>query len=225
MKPNTWSRPAVSALAAAVALLGAGCATTHEVKVTSICRPTPANRDIASFNVRTRTRVAEEDTLRYKEAVQHIRTALSAKGLYEAPTAASADMIVEIDYGIAPPRVKYAERERAVFAVPGHPTDGRHPWDPTKEMVGYESTVYPVVIREKHLSIYGRENKPWAEGQPPGEIWRVEVCDEDESQDLRGHLPILASAAMNEIGRNTDGPTTTTLRENDEAVRFIKKGL
>lgn len=225
MKPNNVSRLAARVLAAAIVGLGGGCATRYEVKVTSINRATPADRDIASYDVRARPNVAAEDSLRYKEAAQHIKTALSARGLYEAPTGASADMIVEIDYEIAPPRLKYEDCSTAIFAVARDANDGRNEMDPTKEVVAYKENRYSVVIREKRLSVCGRKNQPAKEGRPPEEIWRVDVSIEDESHDLREYLPILASAAMDEIGRNTDGTTTTTLKEDDEAIRFIKKGL
>jgi hypothetical protein len=225
MKPTTHFSFAPGLLAATVLALGAGCATKYEVKVTSICRPNPATHEIASYDIRAKAPVPEEDSLRYKEAAKQIKTALSSKGLYEAPSPAAADMVVEIEYGMAPPKVKYEPCNRPIIARPKDLPDGRATMDPTKEVVGYEDFVYPVVTREKHLSVCGRENKQPGEGRPPAEIWRVEVSISDESHDLRGYLPILASAAMDEIGRNSDGTATTTLKENDESIRFIKKGM
>lgn len=225
MQPNTHLNSAASVMAVAFLSLSAGCATRYEVRVSSICRPIPATQNIASYDVRAKTQVAAEDSLRYKEAAEHIKTALSSRGLYQAPSAAAADMIVEIEYGMAPPKVKYEECNRPIIARPKNVPDGRAVMDPTREVVGYEDFVYPVIIREKHLSVCGRENRQASEGRMPAEIWRVDVSIEDESHDLRGYLPILASAAMNEIGRNTEGTATTTLKENDESVRFIKKGM
>lgn len=41
----------------------------------------------------------------------------------------------------------------------------------------------------------------------------------------RFSLPALASAIVDQIGRQTDGATVATIKENSEAVDFIKRGL
>jgi hypothetical protein len=104
-------------------------------------------------------------------------------------------------------------------------TEERSAMDPTRELVGYAEVERRVIVREKHLSISGRENKPPVAGRPPEEIWRVDVTIADEKGDLRSYLPLLASVAMDMIGRNTHGTVTLSLRSDDEAIRFIRKGL
>jgi hypothetical protein len=191
----------------------------------SINRLNAETPDHVSYTIRNMVQGAEEHSVRYQEAAQHIRTALSAKGLYEAPPNESADMIVEVDYGIAPPRVKLIEYSRTVLSVPRVGADVPSVSDEPRRVIGHEEFARAVVVREKHLSICGRDNKPPTATAPPAEIWRVEVSIEDTGNDLRGYLPILASVAMDEIGSNTDGVTTTRIGGNDEAIRFIKKGL
>lgn len=227
MKPKIVFRLAAAGPTAAIAVWLAGCATTHEVKISSVCRTTAANRSVASYDVRSRGHVPEDDSLRYQEATRHIKTALSSRGLYEVPPGVSPDMVVEIDYEMTAPGVKYDRTSRPVFGTvpPGQGALGRSTMDPTKEVVGYEDVTYPVLVREKRLSVCGRENAPGVEGRPPEEFWRVDVTIEDESHDLRGYLPILAAAAMDEIGRHRDGVVTAKVRASDDGVQFIKKGM
>src|SRR5688572_19460030 len=84
-------------VAAAAALFLAGCATTHEVKVDSLAKPNAENA--ISYEVRNRNPLVSDDSLRYKEAAGFVKTALSGKGMYEAPPGVKPDMVVDLDYG------------------------------------------------------------------------------------------------------------------------------
>jgi hypothetical protein len=213
-------------LTLAIGLLASGCTSSYAVKVMAVSRPPPSARAPTSYRLHTAGATVAEDTLRYQEAAQHIKTALSAQGLYEAVDANSADMIVEVVYGMDAPRVKLEEYQTPVFGNPALPPGQRIDASPIpeKELVGYDQVTHAVLVREKHLSIYGRERTAPDEHTPPREIWRVDASIEDESADLRGYLPILASAAMDQIGHTTDSITTTVHADGD-AIRFIRRGL
>jgi hypothetical protein len=229
------------ALCALLAALGGGCTTssTYEVKVHSIARASTSHHKLESYRIHTTHSALGPDSLRSKEAEQHIKTALSSQGMFEAPNPESADLIVEIDYGIEPARTNYQTVEVPIVGrVTEEPsslertTDERRgsrtahtAQNAPRRLLGFESVVVPVVVREKHLSISGRENREWAEARRPIEIFRVTAKIEDESNDLRGRLPILASAVMDQIGRTTAGIATATVSERDEAVSFIKRGM
>lgn len=229
------------AICVALAALGGGCTTasTYEVKVHSVARASAAPQKLESYRIHTNNSALAEDSLRYKEAEQHIKTALSSQGMFEASNPSSADLIVEIEYGIEPARTDYQTMEVPIFGrVADEPsslertTDERrgtrtaHTVQPAqRRVIGFESVVVPVVVREKHLSISGRENRELAEARPPLEIFRVTAKIEDDSKDLRGRLPILASAVMDQIGRTTEGIATATVSDRDEAVSFIRRGM
>jgi hypothetical protein len=53
----------------------------------------------------------------------------------------------------------------------------------------------------------------------------VNVAIANDSDDLRGHLPVLISAAMDYIGQTTEGEVSFTMRGDDEAIRFARKGM
>ena len=222
--------------AMAVMLMMAGCATepTYRVKLDSAAKAVPSAPQ--SFKIKNRNPAHDEENLRYKEAAEFVKTALSGKGLYEAPTAESADIIVELDYGIDAARTKTEHVKKPIYAEVG----GGVTYEPimTKrgivnapvevpprvELIGYENVIESVTVYEKYLKISARENKPSVEGQPPAELWRVQASAEDESKDLRRYLPVMASATMEYIGRDSANQQVK-VREDSAGVEFVRKGM
>lgn len=219
---------------------GSGCAIKHEVKIDALSQPT--TKEVTSYKLKTKVPPGEADTLRMQEATIFIKTALSGRGLYEAPNPEKADMVVDVDFGIEAPRVKmqvtrvpvYASvgggvryEQAAVLDARGNPTARTVAiYDPPRtEIVGYEETLTQVNIYEKYLRISAHENKEVIEGRPPAEIWSVNVKSEDESKDLRKYLPILASASVDYIGRETKTEQVVRVRDDDPGVGFVKKGM
>lgn len=219
----------------------AGCAgTPHQVKVDAIAQP--AAKEPTSYKLKTKIPPDEVDTLRVQEATVFIKTALSGRGLYEAPNAEQADVIVDVDFGVEPPKVRMEVQSVPIYAqvgggvryeqVPmvdakGIPSTRTVPIyeAPRTEMIGYQDVITPVSIYEKYLRISAHENKPTVEGKPPAEIWSVAVTSEDESKDLRKYLPLLASASVDYIGTGTNTAKTIKVREDDPGVGFIRKGM
>ena len=242
MKPHfpRWAWPCVFAIACTLSL--AGCASsTFEVKVDSITKPVAAT-EAQSYKSKSKNPVLGEENLRYKEAADFVRTALSGKGLYEAPTADRADMIVELDYGIEAPRTKVERVSVPVYAQVG----GGVRYDsipvldargyrsmrtvaiyepPRSELIGYEEVPRLVMVYEKYLKITARENKAASEGRPPAELWSVQASAEDESKDLRKFLPIMASATIDYIGKDSSNRKVVKVRADGPGVEFVRKGM
>jgi len=236
-------------LAVALALLGAGCSTsTYEVKVDAISKPdaTGAAGSASgpqSFRIKSKNPALGEENLRYREAADYVKTALSGKGLFEAPTEEKADMIVELEYGLAAPRTKLETASTPVYAQKGGgvryeqvmTTDAKgnnsgfrtvavyEP--PSTELVGYDDLPRQVTIYEKYLHITARINQPASEGRPPAEIWSVNATTEDESKDLRKYLPIMASATVDFIGKDSAHEKTVRIKDPSQLTDFIKKGM
>lgn len=228
------------AAAAASASAWSGCGTTYAVKVDAISKP--AAQEAGSYRIKNKNASLPEDNLRYKEAANYVKTALSGRGLYEAPADVTPDIIVELDYGIAPPSVRMEETSVPVYAQTGGgvnytPMPVTDPkgnvtirtvpvYEPTRtELVGYRDVITPVAVYEKYLHISARENRQTTEGKAPAEIWSVNTSLEDESKDIRKYLPLLASASMESIGTDTGSQRTIKLKENDQNVGFVKKGM
>lgn len=234
--------PFLAALAGVV--LGAGftgCASSaYQVKVDAISKPAPAGS--VSYKLKSKDPRLGEENLRYREASEFVKTALSGKGLYEAPNEESADMIVELDYGIDAPRSKMERVSVPVYAQVGGRvryetvpvTDSRGNTSfrnvtvydaPRSELVGYDDVPRVVTIYEKYLKITARENKPAAEGRPPAELWSIHASAEDESKDLRKYLPIMASATVDFIGQDSSNQKLVKVRADGPGVEFIRKGM
>lgn len=213
-------------LAVAATLL-AGCTSVYDVKVEALARPQARLNEAKSYRIKAPADAGAASTLRRTEIANHLRTALSAHGLYEAPDPQSADLVVEIECGIGPERMQRTVYQELVNGRPARSGElrGAAPEGVAREMMGYTELANTTVLREKHMSICARQNARDAATDQPVEVWRVYVSIEDEGDDLRGHLPVLASAAMDHMGRTTDGAESFELRSDDERVRFIRRGM
>ncbi|HWA24920.1 MAG TPA: hypothetical protein VG734_04525 [Lacunisphaera sp.] len=248
---SSFAKPAGATIAAV--LLLAGCKTsTYVLQVDAISQApqvaqtgeaAPKGKEPKSFKVRAHNPKVDEDSLRYHEVSDYVKTALSAKGMYEAPTAETADLIIEIDYGMETPRMKYETVSTPIIVfqeglptrelVPmGTSASGqviyktvRIPGPQVRKIVGWREETEPVVVYEKYLKVSARQNQESVEGRPPPEVWSVNVSAEDESQELRKYLPIMASATADYIGTNTKREKSVAVHEGDENVEFIKKGM
>jgi len=229
---------AISGLAATVSLVGCSSSPTYQVKVDAISKPKATQKQ--SYALKSKDPRLGEENLRYKEAADFVRTALSGKGLYEAPNAEAADMIVELDYGLEAPRSKIERVSTPVYAQVGGGvrydsvpvTDARGNVShrtvavyepPRTELIGYDDMPRQITIYEKYLRITARENKPAAEGRPPAELWSIHASAEDESKDLRKYLPIMASATVDYIGQDSTNQKLVKVRAEGPAVDFIRQ--
>jgi len=230
----------VPAALLSVALAGCSTSSTYAVKVDAITKPEPVAAQ--SFKLKSKDPRMGEENLRYREAAEFVKTALSGKGLYEAPSEEKADMIVELDYGMDAPRAKMERVSVPVYAQVGGGvryesvpvTDSRGNtsyrtvavYDPPRsELVGYDNAPRMVTIYEKYLKITARENKSASEGRPPAELWSIHASAEDESKDLRKYLPIMASATVDYIGQDSSTQQVVKVRADGPGVDFIRKGM
>ncbi len=225
----------------AAVLLAAGCANSTTVKIDSLAKP-KAEESI-SYKILNKNPAVDDDSLRYKEAADYVRTALSGKGLYEAPDAQKADLVVSLDYGVGPPQSRREVVSEPVYiTLPGQMRTERvqvgtdrngNPiyqtvtvQDPPRtEFAGYREYFITVTVYEKFLRLNATENKPAAEGRPPSEIWTVDITSEGESRDIRKALPILAAASIDYVGKDSLGQKTIRIKDTDKDVAFIKKGM
>ena len=243
MKPNPSHRlyPVLAGALLITFLTGCATSSTYKVKVDAITKPVATTSGM-SYMLKSKDPRLGEENLRYREAAEFVRTALSGKGLYEAPSEDKADMIVELDYGMDAPRSKIERVSVPVYAQIGGGvrydsvpvTDSRGNtsfrtvavYDPPRnELVGYDDSPRMVTIYEKYLKITARENKPASEGRPPAELWSIHASAEDESKDLRKYLPIMASATMEYIGQDSSNQQVVKVRADGPGVDFIRKGM
>lgn len=218
-----------------------GCTTTHTLKVDSLAKPKAENS--ISYEIKNKNPLVADDSLRYKEAESLVKTALSGRGMFEAPPNTKADMIVDLDYGVGPPQIRRETVSEPVYiTIPGQirtervqvgtDSQGRPIYQtitvqdpPTTEFAGFREYIITVVVYEKYLKLSARENKEPVEGQPPAEIWTLDITSEGESKDIRKHLPILVAASIDYIGKDTQGQKTIRIKDTSSDIAFVKKGM
>lgn len=234
-------RPWAVLAAAVTGLALAGCATTHELKVDSLAKPNAENA--ISYEIKNKNPLVADDSLRYKEAANMVKTALSGKGMYEAPPNVKPDLVVEMDYGVGPPQMrKETVSEPVYITIPGQirtervqvgtDSQGRPIFQtitvqdpPTTEFAGFREYVVTVTVYEKYLKLSARENKEQQEGRPPQEVWTVAVISEGESRDIRKQMPVLAAASIDYVGKDTEGQKTIRIKDTHSDIAFVKKGM
>lgn len=241
------SRRVVSAVLLVACATWSGCnsADSYAVKVDAITKkdvPTTGTTEGQSFKIKSKNPAVGEENLRYREAAEYVKTALSGRGLYEAPNAEKADVIVELDYGIDAPRSKmetvtvprYAQVGGGVRYEPVAVKDSSGNTSyrtvavyqpPRTELVTYDEVPQMVTVYEKYLRITARENKPAAEGRPPAELWSVSTSTEDQSKDIRKYLPIMASATADYIGRDSNKEKVVRVKSDSPTVEQLRRGM
>lgn len=232
--------PTLASLLIAAAVF-AGCATTHEVKVDSLAKPKAENA--VSYEIKNKNPLVADDSLRYKEAAGYVKTALSGKGMYEAPPGVKPDVVVDLDYGVGPPQMRRETVSEPVYiTIPGQirtervqvgtDAQGRPIYQtvtvqdpPTTEFAGFREYQITVTVYEKYLKLSAKENKEQVEGRPAQEVWTVDVISEGESRDIRKTMPVLAAASIEYIGKDSQGQKTIRIKDSASDIAFVKKGM
>lgn len=218
-----------------------GCATPYTFKVDAINNPEIEGH--LSFKMVSSNAAIDESDLQYKEVAEYVKTTLSAQGMYEAPTVESADMIVDVAYGIGEPEIDFKTYTAPVYMVRGGFYETRVVpvvdkdtgkvymqtlqiyVPPMREVVDFEERVMPITTYEKYLRLTSRDNREGNEDIGPAQVWSIYVKNKDESNDLRKYLPLLAAAAVPYVGANTGEQEEIKVKETDESVAFIKQGM
>lgn len=205
----------VLALGGMIAGLMTGCGTP--VTVDALARP---GANTVTYELRSAAPTMKDDELRYHEAAGYVRTALSGKGMFEAPRHVKPDVVVSVAFGVGPPQIR-----KEVHQVPRFETP-RGSDSPSPELkTGYEEHVITTITYEKYLRLVAQDSSPAAPGRPPAEIWTVDVTSEGKSRDLRKHLPLLVAASIDFVGKDSRGQKTIRIKDTDADVIFVKAGM
>lgn len=221
------ARAGVPALLSVLAVVLGGCASgpRYDVKIDAAASPelmTGYSYALAPRNP------ARSNEARHERVIEHVHTALSQRGLYEAPDPAKADMIIDVDYGEHPPQSKVTTVSQPVVVQPDPfatsssipPPPGSYPTSRVDPITGQPRSQVVMVetqrityTTEKYIrvtAVENRRNKP--AGEQVGRIWAVEATLEDEASDFDAALPAMIDAAIEYIGVNTGGQVTVKVQ-------------
>ena len=213
--------------------------STYSIKVNAV--QNPEVEGLESYAVRSSDAEVEENDIWFKETEAYVKKALAVKGLYEAANPESADMFVDIAFGVRGPMIEIEEWEEPIYVQTDDGTEeitimvndgagGQFPTtrkiytNPEMKIVGYEKHVKPVTRFQKFLRITARVNHPKQDDDAPAYAWSVYVTSKDESDEVRKYLPVLAAAAVRYIGESTNEQVEIRLNGKDEVVALIKGG-
>lgn len=163
--------------------------------------------------------------------LRDIRTALSSRGLFEAPAGVTPALEVEIDFGLeGPVQRELTYTEPVYVTAPSAPrTSGRAgagDFSPAglPRRLGDRQVTKIVSLFPKFLRLTARETSDEAgEGRTP--LWSVVVCNEDQSDDLARYTRLMAAAAMDYIDVHASAGEQVVLSYADGRVQFIEQGI
>ena len=168
------------------------------------------------------------------------RSALAGNGYYEAPDAAHADMLIEVDYGIDQGHSETIQVSSPIWRMEKGSTSTITVGTGIMNAQGQEIMTSVTVtepgnivyggerlsnvrqtIYTKRLVLEARRAKGDLPGVAPEDVFLMEVQSTGESHDLRKTLPVLAAVALEHMGEETNGPKSVKLTDA-EAIAFVK---
>lgn len=212
--------PRAAGAIAAVSLLLTGCTSLYTLQVESTRQPaTSRNTDAVSYQILNFSETATPDgnTLRQKEAEKIIRDALAVRGMYPAPNQERADILLDVQYGVAPAKIDVHDVKQPVVVRSGDPVA-------PAQLIGYRHGIEARVVQEKYLRITARKNVQTEDGKAPPVLWAVSVKNPEEGVDLRKCLPILAEVASQWSDRNSNGTRSFTATLENGVLVYVSGG-
>ena len=219
-----------------------GCSSTYSFKVDAINNSDPNVKELKSYKIVSSNVQINEEDLEFQEVSQYIKTALSGRGYYEAPAIDNADMVIDVSYGVSEPQTDFKTKTSPIygrssggFKTISTPVIDRNGnvryvnstvYTPSRlEMIGVQDQIIPIITYEKYLRMTSRDNRDIVNKESPTQVWSIYVKNKDESEDLRKYVPLMAAAAIPYVGENTENQQEIRIKEEDDIVDFVKKGL
>jgi len=218
-----------------VVLLTAACQPRYAFEVDSIASGEMNTGE--SFVIISANPEIRESDLRFREAANYIQLALEGLGLFQAPSSATADMIIELDFFLGEPRDSLTVRPHPeTYWVPGRRYSVEVPvrnkegqiigysrkvyHEPSQQYTQWEDRIESTTLFEKSLTLTAYDNRLGSSVKDPVQLWSVTVVNTDGSNDLRHYLPFMAAAALPYIGFDTGRKTVVVVSEEDLQAAF-----
>ena len=189
-------------------LVLAGCATNYMVEVDAL-KSSNVEEPYESFHIVSADPEIDREVPQFEAVSKYLKAALSGKGMYEAPDGETADLIIEVSFGIGDPEIEFEE-----ISVPADGYPGMY----------VLTEVVPITIYGKFLRISARDNKEIDQLESLEEVWHLYISARDKSSDLEKYLPLLVAAGQDFMGQETKGQVRVKIKDESDAVVFIKGG-
>ncbi len=215
------------------ALLLSGCASRITLQVDSITdtEVSPGGTYILKSGMRN----IREDDLYFREFSGYFHQALAAKGFQQTTDPAQAEMIILFSYDISRGRTT-----RHIYTTPVYDVVGGYSinYEETKSDSSGTTTTsgknyLPLRHRQIGRNVHISKQTTYTgyaalEARRPGgnhkipPLWKTSVQGASDSNDLRGLMPILATAAAPYLAADTGKSIKIHLTENDQRVRDMR---
>lgn len=214
-----------------VAFAATGCSSQYRFAVDAV-RQSPASLPRQSYRLVDARPASEPGDPAFQQLAADVHTALSSKGLYEAPAGLTPDIVVEVDYGMSAPIHRQCSRTETVMAVmtPGWSSGlnrGFVPGTPggPQQYLGTREVPYVETTYLKFLRLTARELAPDTGGALGRQVWSLHVTNDDESKDLPHYAHLMVAAAMDYIDQDHAEVRRVVLTRKDRRVTFVERGL
>lgn len=180
----------------------------------------------------------KESDLRFRETATLVQTGLEGKGMHKAKDIASADLLIELTFGVGEPREVMEVRSYPethwhpgfsyAIRVPIYDKNGaiisvqnRIVREPPRSYTYWDERVDSATVFEKYLEIAAYDNRLGSAVKDPEQLWSIVITNADYSDDIRGYLPYMIAAALPYIGKDTGSQIFVSLKQDDPTVGFI----
>lgn len=183
----------------------------------------PANKDV----------ILED--LQFQEYASYLKREMVSKGYNIVENMENADIVVFLGYGISEPKENIVSYSLPVYGKTGVSSATTYKMKYTNFNITNYTPEYGIVGEKNHIrrySTYTRyiyivayDNKLSKSAENIRQLWKTEIISNGTSDDLRWVYPIMLAAAKQYISENTEHKISLKIRENDEAVKEIKRTL
>lgn len=148
--------------------------------------------------------VREGGELRKREVQRLLGDALATRGMYVAPGAGQAQVVLDVQYGSGPSKLEVQD-----ISAPER---------------GLPHRIRAEVVKEKFFRLTARSAAAGPDGAAPEVLWTVEVRNLADQEELRRNLPLMIAVAAEWAARNTHGRRTFTATMENGTVIYISGG-
>lgn len=157
-----------------------------------------------------------DDGLFFQEMSEIIKVELATRGMYEAPSAAAADVTVRVETRVEGPFIRLIETSVAHESTPRDSSLGTG----SGHAVRYTDKTLATYYNKVLLTLTAMENPLPSEGLPTL-VWKVEAAAEQKKTNLREILPTLVATAASYIGEETQGEISIPPRTASRIVKHV----
>lgn len=217
-----------------------GCTSGYRFDVDAVTHHAGDSELRLSYRLVPATPDRGDHDLQMLRAARDVKTALSSKGLFEAPAGIASQLDIEYDFGIEGPiivtrtHIEPVVRYGLVHSIDGSPAESSGTSLPGSGSGVVEvgppeygtGRVVTMRIKEyrKFLRLTARPSRTMA-GDRSVPTWSVVVENQDESDNLAKYVRLMTAAAMDVIGEDTTSVRSIKLTDRDGRVLFVQTGI